>query len=59
MNLHLINGLHDCQRKQVPMLAIASHIPSSEIGLHYFQEAHPQKLFRKCSHYVELVTNPA
>lgn len=58
-NLHLINGLYDCQRNQVPVLAIASHIPSSEIGLHYFQETHPQELFRECSHYVELVTNPA
>lgn len=58
-NLHLINGLFDCQRNQVPVLAIASHIPSSEIGLHYFQETHPQELFRECSHYVELVTNPA
>lgn len=58
-NLHLINGLYDCQRNHVPVLAIASHIPSSEIGLHYFQETHPQELFRECSHYVELVTNPA
>jgi pyruvate dehydrogenase (quinone) len=58
-NLHLINGLFDCQRNQVPVLAIASHIPSSEIGLNYFQETHPQELFRECSHYVELVTNPA
>ena len=58
-NLHLINGLYDCQRNQVPVLAIASHIPSSEIGLNYFQETHPQELFRECSHYVELVSNPA
>jgi len=57
-NLHLINGLFDCQRNQVPVLAIASHIPSSEIGLQYFQETHPQELFRECSHYVELVSNP-
>ncbi|MBY8975982.1 ubiquinone-dependent pyruvate dehydrogenase [Rhodobacteraceae bacterium NNCM2] len=58
-NLHLINGLYDCQRNHVPVLAIASHIPSTEIGRHYFQETHPQELFRECSHYVELVTNPA
>ncbi|MGE0418477.1 MAG: ubiquinone-dependent pyruvate dehydrogenase [Acetobacteraceae bacterium] len=57
-NLHLINGLFDCQRNHVPVLAIASHIPSSEIGLGYFQETHPQDLFRECSHYAELVTNP-
>ncbi len=56
-NLHLINGLYDCQRNRVPVLAIAAHIPSSEIGLGYFQETHPQKLFEECSHYVELVTN--
>ncbi|WP_299810497.1 ubiquinone-dependent pyruvate dehydrogenase [uncultured Roseibium sp.] len=58
-NLHLINGLYDCQRNQVPVLAIASHIPSSEIGTQYFQETHPQELFRECSHYVELITDPA
>jgi pyruvate dehydrogenase (quinone) len=57
-NLHLINGLFDCHRNHVPVLAIAAHIPSSEIGLSYFQETHPQDLFRECSHYVELVTNP-
>ncbi|WP_454915219.1 ubiquinone-dependent pyruvate dehydrogenase [Xanthobacter sediminis] len=58
-NLHLINGLYDCQRNHVPVLAIAAHIPSSEIGLGYFQETHPQELFRECSHFVELVSNPA
>jgi pyruvate dehydrogenase (quinone) len=58
-NLHLINGLFDCHRNHVPVLAIAAQIPSSEIGLGYFQETHPQELFRECSHFVELVTNPA
>jgi pyruvate dehydrogenase (quinone) len=55
-NLHLINGLFDCHRSRLPVLAIAAHIPSSEIGLTYFQETHPQELFRECSHYVELVS---
>ncbi|WP_404710336.1 ubiquinone-dependent pyruvate dehydrogenase [Sphingomonas sp. MMS24-J13] len=58
-NLHLINGLFDCQRNRVPVLAIASHIPSSEIGLSYFQETHPTELFRECSHFCEMVTSPA
>jgi pyruvate dehydrogenase (quinone) len=57
-NLHLINGLFDCHRNHVPVLAIAAHIPSSEIGLGYFQETHPQELFRECSYYVELVSAP-
>ncbi len=57
-NLHLINGLYDCHRNRVPVLAIAAHIPSSEIGLGYFQETHPQELFKECSHYVELVSTP-
>ncbi|VCE97753.1 pyruvate dehydrogenase [Burkholderia pseudomallei] len=56
-NLHLINGLFDCHRNHVPVLAIAAQISSTEIGLGYFQETHPQELFRECSHYVELVTN--
>ncbi|MEB0080198.1 ubiquinone-dependent pyruvate dehydrogenase [Pseudomonas sp. CCI3.2] len=56
-NLHLINGLYDCHRNQVPVLAIAAHIPSTEIGLGYFQETHPTELFKECSHFVELVTS--
>ncbi|RDJ23153.1 ubiquinone-dependent pyruvate dehydrogenase [Bosea caraganae] len=54
-NLHLINGLFDCHHSRVPVLAIAAQIPSSEIGSGYFQETHPQELFRECSHYRELV----
>ena len=57
-NLHLINGLYDCKRNHVPVLAIASHIPSSEVGLEYFQETHPQELFRECADFLELITNP-
>ena len=55
-NLHLINGLFDCHRSCVPVLAIAAQIPSAEIGAGYFQETHPQDLFRECSHYCELVS---
>jgi pyruvate dehydrogenase (quinone) len=55
-NLHLINGLFDCHRSRVPVLAIAAHIPLAEIGSGYFQETHPQELFRECSHYRELVS---
>ena len=57
-NLHLINGLFDCHRSRVPVLAIAAHIPSAEIGRGYFQETHPESLFRECSHYCELVSSP-
>src|SRR5260370_185696 len=56
-NLHLINGLFDCHRSLAPVLAIAAHIPSSEVGTGYFQETHPHQLFRECSHYCELVSN--
>src|ERR671924_705020 len=55
-NLHLINGLFDCHRSRVPVLGIAAHIPSAEIGSGYFQETHPQTLFQECSHYCELVS---
>ena len=57
-NLHLINGLFDCHRSRVPVLAIAAQIPSNEIGRSYFQETHPQNLFQECSHYCELVSSP-
>ncbi len=56
-NLHLINGLYDAQRSRVPVLAIAAHIPSNEIGSGYFQETHPQEVFRECSVYAEHVAH--
>src|ERR1700719_3335007 len=57
-NLHLINGLYDCHRNRVPVLAIAAQVPSNEIGSGYFQETHPEHLFAQCSHYCELVSHP-
>ncbi|WP_267355153.1 MULTISPECIES: ubiquinone-dependent pyruvate dehydrogenase [unclassified Methylobacterium] len=58
-NLHLINGLYDAHRSRTPVLAIAAHIPSPEIGSGYFQETKPTELFRDCSHYCEMVSDPA
>jgi pyruvate dehydrogenase (quinone) len=57
-NLHLINGLFECHRSRVPVLAIAAQIPSRELGSGYFQETHPEHLFKDCSHYCELVSQP-
>jgi pyruvate dehydrogenase (quinone) len=57
-NMHLINGLYDCYRSRVPVLAIAAQIPSHEIGSGYFQETRPEHLFAQCSHYCELVSQP-
>ena len=57
-NMHLINGLYDCQRNAVPVLAIAAHIPSREIGSAYFQETDPKHIFAQCSYYCELVSEP-
>src|SRR5438105_635548 len=56
-NMHLINGLYDCHRSRVPVLAIAAQIPSKEIGSQYFQETHPQTLFQECSHYCEFISS--
>ncbi|GHF07761.1 pyruvate dehydrogenase [Amycolatopsis deserti] len=55
-NLHLINGLYDAHRSGAPVLAIASHIPSGQIGTGFFQETHPEQLFAECSHFSELVS---
>jgi pyruvate dehydrogenase (quinone) len=57
-SLHMINGLFDAHRSNASVLAIASHIPSSEIGTGYFQETHPEILFKECSHYCEMISNP-
>ncbi len=55
-NLHLINGLYDANRSKAPVLAIASHIPSAQIGSGFFQETHPDRLFNECSVYSEMVS---
>lgn len=57
-NTHLINGLYECNRSRVPVLAIAAHIPSREIGSSYFQETHPELIFKECSLYCELISHP-
>lgn len=57
-NTHLVNGLYDCHRSRVPVLAIAAQIPSVEIGTGYFQETHPERLFLECSHYCQVVAVP-
>ncbi len=57
-HLHLINGLYDCHRSRVPVVAIAAHIPSREIGSQYFQETHPERLFADCSHFCETISHP-
>src|SRR6266513_1574078 len=57
-NLLFINGLFDCHRSRLPVLAIAAQIPSAEIGSGYFQETNPEHLFAQCSHYCELISQP-
>src|SRR3954466_639369 len=57
-NTHLIQGLYDAHRSGAPVLALASHIQSNEIGTGFFQETHPERLFQECSHWCELVSTP-
>lgn len=57
-NLHLINGLYDAHRSRARVLAIASHIPQSQVGVDYFQVTHPEQLFKECSSYAELASTP-
>ncbi|MGW1681709.1 pyruvate dehydrogenase [Saccharopolyspora sp. NPDC002376] len=57
-NLHLINGLFDAHRSGAPVLALASHIPSAQIGTGFFQETHPEELFNECSHFCEMLSQP-
>jgi pyruvate dehydrogenase (quinone) len=58
-NTHLINGLYDCQRSRVPVLAIAAQVPTQELGSEYFQETKPDHIFRDCSHYCEVISHPS
>jgi pyruvate dehydrogenase (quinone) len=55
--LHPISGLYDCHRTGAPVLAIAAHIPSAEIGSGYSQETKPDRLFAECSHFCELIAS--
>lgn len=58
-SLHLLNGLYDCHRNGVPVFAIATHVPSPEMGTTYFQETNPAEIFSGCTHYVGTITSPA
>lgn len=58
-HVHLINGLYDCHRSRVPVLAIAAHVPSNEVGSGYFQETNPELLFANCSDYCGVISHPA
>ena len=57
-NMHLINGLYDASRSAAPVLALAAHIPTLQIGTHYIHETHPTFFFRECARYCELVSRP-
>lgn len=57
-HVHLINGVYEAHRSHVPMLVIASTIPSNEMGMDYFQETNTIKLFDDCSHYNQMITRP-
>ncbi|PRW62894.1 pyruvate dehydrogenase [Actinopolyspora mortivallis] len=57
-NLHLINGLFDAHRSGAPVLALASQIPSAQIGTGFFQETHPERMFNECSHLCEVLSHP-
>jgi hypothetical protein len=55
-NLHLVNGLFECNQLSIPLLAVAAHMPSAEIGGDNFQEPHPQTMFPKGGHHREFVS---
>src|SRR6201991_5144964 len=55
-NTHLVQGLYDAHRSSAPVLALASHIPSHQIGTGFFQETHPERLFTECSDYCEMIS---
>ena len=57
-NMHLINGLYDASRSAAPVLALAAHLPTLQIGTHYLHETHPTFFFRECASYCELVSRP-
>jgi pyruvate dehydrogenase (quinone) len=58
-NTHLIQGLYDAHRSGAPVLALASQIPTSQVGPGFFQETHPERLFVEASGYCEMVSQPA
>lgn len=56
-NTHLIQGLYDANRSGAPVLALASHVPTVQIGTSYFQETRPQQLFADASVWCEALTS--
>lgn len=58
-NTHLIQGVMDAHRSGAPVLALATHISSRQIGTGYFQETKPEALFGQASHYADTVAHPS
>jgi pyruvate dehydrogenase (quinone) len=52
-NLHLIQGLYNSHRNRAPVFAIAGQVPTRFLGTEYFQETHPERIFRDCTFYCE------
>ena len=57
-HVHLINGLYEANRANVPVIAIASTCGTREFGTDYFQETNITKLFDDCSVYNQIATLP-
>jgi pyruvate dehydrogenase (quinone) len=56
-NTHLIQGVMDANRSGAPVLVLASHIISREIGTGYFQETDPEALFAQASNFCQAVAH--
>jgi pyruvate dehydrogenase (quinone) len=57
-SLHFINGLFESHRNRAPVVLIASQVNSNELGIDFPQEVDFQPIYRTCSVFCELLTNP-
>lgn len=58
-NTHLLQGVLDAQRSGAPVLALASHIASRQIGTGFFQETRPEAVFGSGVEFCETVAHPS
>jgi pyruvate dehydrogenase (quinone) len=57
-NLHLINGLYNAHRNGASVFAIAGQVPTEFLGTDFFQETHPERIFKECTRYCEAAYTP-
>ena len=57
-SLHFINGLYEASRNRVPVVLIATQVPTAEIGFNFIQEVNFKAVYDDLSVFCDVIHNP-